>query len=149
MLTIFLQRCYMFRYLYVILRKSLIMYVKVTKLTNWKLLYNQLHKSLHITNFVTSAYIVRNSLNMTFVGLCIFVITEESKPTRCHLLFYCTSYRLNMFRALLCPSSGFRDYNVDYHIGRFVLGFLQVGGQVQLGWSSVLAAACIPDTTPA
>jgi len=27
-----------------------------------------------------------------------------------------------MFRALLCPSSGARDYNVDYHIGRFVLG---------------------------
>ena len=46
------------------------------------------------------------------------------KPTRCHLLFYCTSYRLNMFRALLCPSSGARYYNVDYHIGRFVLGLL-------------------------
>jgi len=28
-----------------------------------------------------------------------------------------------MFRALLCPSSGARDYNVDYHIGRFVLFF--------------------------
>jgi len=34
-----------------------------------------------------------------------------------------------MFRALLCPSSGARDYNVDYHIGRFVVG-----------WSSVWAA---------
>ena len=33
-----------------------------------------------------------------------------------------------MFWALLCPSSGVRDYNVDYHIGRFVLGLLQVGG---------------------
>jgi len=31
---------------------------------------------------------------------------KNKKPTRCHLLFYCTSYRLNMFRALLCPSSG-------------------------------------------
>ena len=31
-----------------------------------------------------------------------------------------------MFRALLCPSSGARDYNVDYQIGRFVLG-LQPG----------------------
>jgi len=28
-----------------------------------------------------------------------------------------------MFRALVCPSSGARDYNVDCHIGRFVLGF--------------------------
>ena len=32
--------------------------------------------------------------------------------------------RLNMFRASLCPSSGARDYNVDYHVGRFVLGLL-------------------------
>ena len=29
-----------------------------------------------------------------------------------------------MFRALLCPSSGARDYNVDYHIGHFVLELL-------------------------
>jgi len=29
-----------------------------------------------------------------------------------------------MFRALLWPSSGARDYNVDYYIGRFVLGLL-------------------------
>jgi len=33
-----------------------------------------------------------------------------------------------MFRALLCPSSGSRDYDVDYHIGRIVLGLLYVGG---------------------
>jgi len=33
-----------------------------------------------------------------------------------------------MIRALLCPSSGARDYDVDYHIGRFVLGLLYVGG---------------------
>ena len=38
-----------------------------------------------------------------------------------------------MFRALLCPSSGARDYDVDYHIGRFVLGLLYVGGEVRLG----------------
>jgi len=50
------------------------------------------------------------------------------KPTRCHLLYYCTSYRLNMFPALLRPSSGARDYDVDYHIGRFGLGLLYVGG---------------------
>ena len=45
-----------------------------------------------------------------------------------------------MFRALLCPSSGARDYVVDYHTGRFVLGLLYVGGSVRLGWSSVRAA---------
>ena len=38
-----------------------------------------------------------------------------------------------MFRALLCPLSGARDYDVDYHIGRFDLRWL--------GWSSVRAAA--------
>jgi hypothetical protein len=36
-----------------------------------------------------------------------------------------------MFRALLCPSSGARDYNVDYQIGRFVLG-LQPGNYSSL-----------------
>ena len=29
-----------------------------------------------------------------------------------------------MFRALLCPSPGARDYDVDYHAGRIVLGLL-------------------------
>jgi len=33
-----------------------------------------------------------------------------------------------MFRALLCPSSGARDYDVDYRTGRFGLGLLYVGG---------------------
>ena len=59
---------------------------------------------------------------------------------RTTVLFYCTSYRLNIFRALLCLSSGVRYYNVDYHIDRFVLGLLCVGGLVRLGWSSVRAA---------
>jgi len=35
-----------------------------------------------------------------------------------------------MFQALLCPSSGARDYDVVYHIGRVVLGLLYVGGAV-------------------
>jgi len=35
-----------------------------------------------------------------------------------------------MFRALLCPSTGARDYGVDYHIGLVVLGFLYVGGKM-------------------
>jgi len=34
-----------------------------------------------------------------------------------------------MYRALLCPSSGARDYDVDYYIGRIVLGLLHVGGK--------------------
>jgi len=47
-----------------------------------------------------------------------------------------------MFRALLCPSSEARDYVVDYHIGRIVLGLLYVGGKLRLGWSSVRASGC-------
>jgi len=49
---------------------------------------------------------------------------KNKKPTWCPLLFYCASYRLNIFRALLCPSSGARSYNVDYHVGGFILGLL-------------------------
>jgi len=45
-----------------------------------------------------------------------------------------------MFQALLCPSSGAREYDADYHIGRFGLGLLYVRGQVRLGWSSVRVA---------
>jgi len=45
-----------------------------------------------------------------------------------------------MFRTLLCPSSGARDYDVDYHIGRIILGLLYVGGKLQLGWSGVRVA---------
>ena len=53
---------------------------------------------------------------------------KNKKPSRCHLLFYCTSYRLNMFQALLCPSSRAREYDVDYLNSRFVIGLLYVGG---------------------
>jgi len=35
-----------------------------------------------------------------------------------------------MLRALLCPSSGARDYDVDYDIDHIVLGLLYVGGKV-------------------
>ena len=35
---------------------------------------------------------------------------KEEKPTRCHWMLYCTYDILNMFRALLCPSSRARDY---------------------------------------
>ena len=35
---------------------------------------------------------------------------REEKPTKCHWMVYCTYNMLNMFRGLLCPSSGARDY---------------------------------------
>ena len=35
---------------------------------------------------------------------------REEKPTRCHWMLYCTYNMINIFRALLCPSSGALDY---------------------------------------
>jgi hypothetical protein len=52
------------------------------------------------------------------------------------LIILFAAYRFNMFRTLLCPSSGVREYNVDYHIGRFVLGLLYVG--VRWGYAGVM-----------
>jgi len=78
-------------------------YIKFTKKSCW----------------VMSGLCLNGILFLQLIGLL-----KNKKPTRCHLLFYCTSYRLNIFRALLCPSSGARDYDVDYHIGPFVLGLL-------------------------
>jgi hypothetical protein len=37
-------------------------------------------------------------------------LLREEKPTRCHWMVCCTYNMLNMFRALLCHSSGARDY---------------------------------------
>jgi len=62
------------------------------------------------------------------VGPCIFVVTEEYKnQLDATYYFFCTYYRLNMFRALLCPSSGARVCDVVYHISCVVLGLLYVG----------------------
>ena len=48
-----------------------------------------------------------------------------------------------MFQALLCPSQGARDYNVDYHIRHFVLGF---GFGLQPGHYSSLPAPNLQST---
>jgi len=38
---------------------------------------------------------------------------KNKRPTWCHLLFYFTSYPLNMFRTLIYPSSGAWNYSVE------------------------------------
>jgi len=38
---------------------------------------------------------------------------DQDRPTWCHLLFYFTSYVLNMFRTLIYTSSGACDYSVE------------------------------------
>ena len=37
-------------------------------------------------------------------------VGREEKPTRCHCMLCCTYGTLNMFRALLCPTSGALEY---------------------------------------
>ena len=50
---------------------------------------------------------------IAFLLMCVRAslhMRREEKPTRCHWMLYCTFDMLNMFRALLCPLSGARDY---------------------------------------
>ena len=53
------------------------------------------------------------------------------------LMFYYTYDRLNMFRALLCPSSGAHDYSTDYHKGRSV-SWVAVGWKLGAGRLDIL-----------
>ena len=48
--------------------------------------------------------------NGTALPFLKFYLRREEKPTRCHWMVYCTYNLLYIFRALLCPSSGARDY---------------------------------------
>jgi len=43
----------------------------------------------------------------------LFLYLKNKGPTWCHLLFYFTSYVLNMFRTFIYPSSGACDYSVE------------------------------------
>jgi len=79
---------------------------------------------------------------------------KNKRPTWCQLLFYFTSYVLNMFRKLIYPSSGACDYSVELPHWSIVLGSMCVGVSVWLGWSGIrvagcsLHSACNTDTTP-
>jgi len=55
---------------------------------------------------------------------------KNKRPNWCHLLFYFTSYVLNMFQTLIYPSSGACDHSVE------------------LPHWSYCASACNTDTTP-
>ena len=79
---------------------------------------------------------------------------KNKRPTWCHLLFYFTSYVLNMFRTSIYPSSGACDYSVEYHVSHIVFGLMFVGVSVWVGWSGIhvagwnCASVCNMDTTP-
>ena len=85
-----------------------------------------------------------------FIGPCIIVILKNKGPTWCHLLFYFTSYVLNMFQTLIYPSSGACDYSVESPHWLYCSWFdvcwrFGVDG---LEWYPCCASACHTGTTP-
>ena len=74
-----------------------------------------------------------------------FILFWKNKiPTLSHLLFYFTSYVLNMFRILMYPSSGACDCAVELPHRRIVLVSMCVGVSVWLGWGGISVAGWSP-----
>jgi hypothetical protein len=94
--------------------------------------YLQHGESLKTTKLFIILVITKNTRNLFQSGVTYTnkqtekVINKVEESTRWYLVFYYTYDRLNMFQAPLCPSSGARDYTVDYHMGRLVLRLLEV-----------------------
>ena len=55
-------------------------------------------------------YYTYNKQHVSGTSMPIISMRREEKPTKCHWMVYCPYNMLNMFRALLCPSSGARVY---------------------------------------
>jgi len=72
-------------------------YAAIQNFIRWRLTFVAQHQTCFMSTWCLS---VRASLHMR----------REEKPTRCHCMLYCTCDTLNMFRALLYPSSGALDY---------------------------------------
>ena len=71
------------------------------------------------------------------------VVGLEWYPCCRLLLFYFTSYVLNMFRTLIYPSSGACDSSVELPHWSIVLGSMCAGVSVCLGWSGIrIAGLC-------
>jgi hypothetical protein len=65
---------------------------------------------------------------------------KNKRPTWCRLLFYFTSYVLNMFQTLIHHHQELATILLNYHIGHIVLGSMCVGDSVWLGWSGIRVA---------
>ena len=66
-----------------------------------------------VTIIISSPVISKYSLESYVYWTVCHCDSWRIRPTWCHLLFYFTSYVLNMFRALIYPSSGACDYSVE------------------------------------
>ena len=58
-------------------------------------------------------------------------LVENKRPTWCHLLFYFTSYMLNIFRTLIYPSSGPCDCSVELPHWSYCSWFDQCGNSTE------------------
>ena len=65
------------------------------------------------TRFKDDVYFESNKRFSLTHKKSIFTHLKNERPTRCHLLFYFTSYVLNMSRTLIYPSSGACDCVVE------------------------------------
>jgi len=92
---------------------------------------------------------VNKNKHLHFYGYSIFML-KNKWPTWCHLLYYITSYVLNMFRTLIHPSSGACNCAVELPYRSFCSRFLCVL-EIWCGWvwvvSVLQASACNTDTT--
>jgi len=66
------------------------------------------------------------------------IIVENKRPTWCHLLFYFTTYVLNMFRTLIYPSSGACEYSVELPHWSYCSWF-DVCWEFRCGWVGVVS----------
>jgi len=94
----FLKHCYIFRCIYIILRESLIMFTKATKLIKWKHIYRRLLQKIsrrfkafnllifcnnrlynfHFIIFIILAYVIRYCLRMMY---SVALVRERTIPT--------------------------------------------------------------------
>ena len=71
------------------------------------------HLTININIILPTCILLRNfstELRRHTLSLNLYHIRREEKPTICHWMVYCTYNMVNMFRKLLCPSSGAWDY---------------------------------------
>ena len=75
----------------------------------------QKHKTWSLCKplYTTLQLLEKNCFRLTAEQKHFFEKLKNKRPTWCHLLFYFTSYVLNMFRTLMYPSSGACDYSVE------------------------------------
>jgi len=84
------------------------------------------------------------------VTLELIFLLQNKRPTWCHLLFYFTSYVLNIFRTLIYPSSGACDCAVELPHRSFLFS-VHCGLEIWCVWVwvvSVLQADSACNTVP-